>query len=540
LAAAAFLWTTGGALAQEPAPPALSAEQWQQDLDFMVAEMERRHANLYHSVDRARFQAEVQRLRERIPRLQRNEIVVGLMRIAALVGDGHTRVDPRKDARFGFSSLPLRLYLFEDGLYVRAAAPAYAALVGARVEAIGGVPIEQAIARVSELASRDNAMGSMLFVPIYLNMPDILQALGLSDSRSTAEFRLRRGDRVWTAKVEGVQPTPLWPPDTDASFMTPEGWTDANGGPPPLWLQAPLDYHRLVPLPDRKALYAQLNMVTDIPGQTLDQFGRRIRDQAAELNPQAIILDLRLNLGGNGSLRNGLVRELIRSEDDDTRLFVLTARGTFSASQFILDDLARLTGARLVGEPASSRPTSYGDSFRTPLPNSGISVRTSIAYWQEGQNRAPWTYVDIAAPLTFADYAAGRDPALEAALAYTPPLPLAERIAQALRSAGAGAVELLVTQYRLDPRNRYADVERHLIVAAFALARDQQAAALVVAELTTKAYTQSADAALVLGLIAEQAGRREAGLASGRRALTIDPNNRQARALVERLAATAG
>lgn len=43
---------SGGAAAP-PAPPAmLGAAQWQQDLDFMVAQLERRHANLYHAVSR--------------------------------------------------------------------------------------------------------------------------------------------------------------------------------------------------------------------------------------------------------------------------------------------------------------------------------------------------------------------------------------------------------------------------------------------------------------------------------------------------------
>ena len=41
---------------------------------------------------RERFQAAVADLHARIPSLQRNQIIVGMMRIAAMVGDGHTRV----------------------------------------------------------------------------------------------------------------------------------------------------------------------------------------------------------------------------------------------------------------------------------------------------------------------------------------------------------------------------------------------------------------------------------------------------------------
>src|SRR6478609_5779865 len=119
------------ALAQEPAKPIqqLTVEQWHEDLRFMAAELKSRHPNLYHRISAEQFDAAVADLDRRIPQLQRNQIVVGMMRIAAMVGDGHTRVDPRKDKVFGFRSLPLKLYWFEDGIVVRAAKPEYRGLL---------------------------------------------------------------------------------------------------------------------------------------------------------------------------------------------------------------------------------------------------------------------------------------------------------------------------------------------------------------------------------------------------------------------------
>ena len=530
------------ALAQASPPasilPRLSADQWREDLRFMAAELERRHANPFHTVSRERFAAAVADLDARIPLLERNEIIVGMMRLAAMVGDGHTRVDPRKDARFGFPSLPLKLYLFEDGIYIRAAAPPHAALVGARIEAVGGVPIDEAIRRVSELASRDNAIGPLLYAPLYLNMPDILHALGLSRRRDSAELRLRRGGRTWTAMVPAGEVEPPWPPDTDVSLITPKGWVDSRTTTrPPLWLQAPLDYHRMIELPERRALYVQINMVAGIAGQTLDQFAQSIGERAGRLNPTSVVLDLRLNQGGNGNLRQRLVRELIKIEDADTRLFVLTGRGTFSASQFILDDLDRLTDAVFIGEPASSKPTSYGDAYRMPLPNSGIQMRSSIVYWKEGQNHAPWTWIDLAAPLRFADYAAGRDPALEAALSYAPPPSLDQRLLEAARTGGANGLTRAVEAYRTDPANRYANIELKLLRAAEALFGEHREDALTVAELATRHFPDSVDPANVLAHFAEAAGRKALAETSGRRVLELDPNNRLARSLLERLAA---
>ena len=529
--------TTPAPVTQAPAIVALTAEQWREDLRFMVAEMEQRHANLYHSVSRERFAAAANDLDSRIPTLQRNQIIVGMMRLAAMVGDGHTRVDPRKDPRFGFPSLPLKLYLFEDGLYIRAAAPGHADLVGARIEAIGGVPVDEAMRRAAEISSRDNEIGPRLFIPLYLNMPDILHALELSPRRDSAVLRLRKAGRVWTATVPAGAIDPIWPPDTDISLVTPEGWVDARTAPLPLWLQAPLDYHRLVELPERRALYVQLNMVTDSRGQTIAQFARRIGERAAATNPRALVLDLRLNHGGNGNLRTGLVRELIRAEDEDTRLFVLTWRGTFSASQFILDDLDRLTDAVFIGEPAGSKPSSYGDAYRMPMPNSGISVRSSIYWWQQGQNRDPWTWVDVAAPLTFADYVHGRDPALEAALEYAAPPTLSERLLAAARDGGAGRVREALAAYWADPVNLYADQAFQTARAAELLYRDRPEEALIVAELATRRFPTDIDAVNVLAHLAEASGRIEMAQQAGARVLELDPDSRVGRALMERLQA---
>lgn len=534
LRAAALALTIGFAGPGAGQPAELSAAQWREDLRFMAAEMERRHRNLYHSVSREALGAAVADLDARIPELARSEIIVGMMRIAAMVGDGHTRVDPRKDPKFAFPSLPLKLYLFEDGLYVRAAAPSHAGLVGARIEAIGGVPVEEAMRRAAEISSRDNDVGPKLFVPIYLNMPDILHALGLSNDPGEAVLHLARDGRRWTARVTAGEVEPLWPPDTDVSLVTPEGWADARTTPqPPLWLQAPLDYHRMIDLPEQNALYVQLNMVTGIPGQTLEQFAARIGQRVLASNPRALILDLRLNLGGNGYLIPPLVRELIKAEDGDTTLFVLTWRGTFSASQFILDDLDRLSNALFIGEPASSKPSSFGDSYRMPLPNSGISVRSSLAWWQDRQNWAPWTFIDVAAPLSFADYAAGRDPALEAALAYAPPLPLQDRLAEANGPAEIGRT---LDTWRADPVNRYANYELRALRAAEGLfAAGRRAEALAAAKHVAGQLPNSIDAFLVLGHIAELTGSPEEARAAGERGLALDPSNRLARALIERL-----
>ena len=530
------------ASAASPAPaPMPTAEQWRADLRVMAQEMERRHKNLYHTVRRDRFAAAVADLDARIPTLERNQIIVGMMRLAAMVGDGHTNVSPLKDTKFGFPSLPLKLYLFDDGLYVRAAAPVHAKLVGARVTAIGHVPVDEAIRRATEISPRDNDITPTMYVPVYLGMPDILHALGLAPSRDAAVLTLVKDGRSSTVTIPAGAVEPSWPADTDISLVTPAGWVDARTMPqPPLWLQAPLDYHRLVDLPGQKALYAQLNMVTDVEGQTLGEFGQRIRARAEATNPRAVIFDVRLNRGGNMDLRFRLVRELIKAEDEDTRLFVLTWRGAFSATQALLDDLSRYSDAILVGEPASSKPNSFGDSYRITLPNSEITVRTSIRWHQIDDGDDPWTPVDVATPLAFADYTAGRDPALDAALRYMPRPSLEQQIIDAARSGGAAEVGKALTSFLADRSNRYADVEGQLLAASERLVGDEKRneEALYVAQHTTERFPRSADAWSVLAHVGEATSRFDVARTAAARTLELDPNNRWARSLMDRLRRT--
>ena len=520
----------------QTAPPTLTTEEWREDLLFVANELRSRHANLYHEVSKADLDAAIASLDARIPQLQRNQIIVEMMRIVAMVGDGHTRIDPRKDPAFAFPSLPLKLYLFEDGLFVRAAAPGHDDMVGAKVERIGGVPVAEAIARAARLASRENLSGPKLYVPIYLAMPDILQAIGLSNDTRAASFTLRRGNRTWTQSVTAAGVDPVWPPDTDISLITPKGWPDAHSGPAPMWLAAPLDLYRLVELPARNAIYVQLNMVTDQKAENLTQFGERILKRSEAINPKAIILDLRLNTGGNGDLRTGFIKSMIRAEDADTKLFVLTARGTFSASQFMLDDLDRLTTAVFIGEPASSRPTGYGDAFRTAMPNSGINIRTSIKYWQSGQDMRDWTPIDIAAPLTFADYAAGRDPGLEAALAYQPQPHFADTVVAAAKAGGAAAVTTAFNTMIAEPKLRYADRERLVVVAQSALFRGgMHDEGIALGKLAQAKFPKNGDIPTVMALSAEAAGNKAQAKASAEAALAIDRNNRQAATVLRNL-----
>ena len=170
-----------------------------------------------------------------------------------------------------------------------------------------------------------------------------------------------------------------------------------------------------------KALYVQVNEIGDKPEERLADFARRMLNYLDEHDIDRLILDLRLNRGGNGKLNRSLVANIIKARKVDApgRLFVLIGRSTFSAAQFLVNDLEQFSQAIFVGEPTGGKPNCYGDSRRFQLPHSGITVRVSSLWWQvDERDRRDTTAANIMVPIAYDDYRMNRDPVLAAALAY--------------------------------------------------------------------------------------------------------------------------
>jgi len=136
------------------------------------------------------------------------------------------------------------------------------------------------------------------------------------------------------------------------------------------------------------------------------------------VKPDKVAIDLRQNRGGNGILIVPLIRSIIQSESIDQRghLFCIIGPATFSAAQMFTDALEKYTNVTFVGEPTGSKGNAFGDSRKIILPNSGITVRTAIYYWQDWlpTDARNTTTPQIPAPLTIQSYSHKDDPALDA------------------------------------------------------------------------------------------------------------------------------
>ena len=420
-ACAAFLAWSGPALALTPVETA----QWREDLRFMAEKLPATHKNLYHAISPAMFASEVKALDDQLPSLSRAEVIVGLERIVASVGDGHTNVYPTRDPRIGFHTLPVRFTYFDGALYVRAVRPEARRWLGARVVRIGDRSVEEAEAAVDSLIGHENAGGARYWGQYLLAMPEVLAALHIAKTPDQVRLTLATAHGEETAVLRQDGPVEVISGDISTLFYLEPGWTDVrqvSGAPTPPWLRDLSAPFRLEHVGD--LLYVRINTVQNSPTETLAQFAARLKAEIAATHPAKLAIDLRQNRGGDGTLIPPLIRAVIQSEsvDQPGRLFVLTGPATFSAAQMLTDAFETYTKATFVGEPTGSKGNAYGDSRKIILPNSGITVRAAIYYWQDWHpaDRRDATHPELKAPLTFDDYRKGIDPGLAAIAAVTP------------------------------------------------------------------------------------------------------------------------
>lgn len=175
-------------------------------------------------------------------------------------------------------------------------------------------------------------------------------------------------------------------------------------------------------LPDAKAVYFQFNRVRNSEQESLAEFCNRMFRFIDEHPVKKLVIDMRWNPGGDTTISLALIHGLIRCEkiDQRGRLFVITGRRTFSAAQNVATMIERNTKAIFAGEPSGSSPNFIGEENAFQLPYSKIMANVSEYFWQSSW---PFDYRTWIAPLlysppSFEAYRKGRDPAMEAILAY--------------------------------------------------------------------------------------------------------------------------
>lgn len=349
------------------------AGTWIGDLDVLARELPRRHVAPETERPVHAFQADVERLRNRIPSMSRAAIILEFARLAASFGDSHTEVQLGHE-RVGFHRFPIGMYFFGNDLRVVTVAPGSEDLLGMRLVAIGEHPIAVALDRIKPVISDDfgNPHEILHSGPSFVMIPEVLIGLGLAlkDQPIVYVFEGNDGQRVSRSFTEvPLQETAqlmtvrLLAPDVEPLFMRHRN----------LW-------YVLERVPASDVLYVRVSRSQNQSDrETLASFSRRIATAMKEPGVRRVIVDLRQNTGGNFNRTEPLASAICRAKSDGEveRVYVILGRHTYSAAIVLAAQLKHDCDAVFVGEVPRAVPNRQADVGSFTLPNSRLEVTYS-------------------------------------------------------------------------------------------------------------------------------------------------------------------
>jgi hypothetical protein len=307
------------------------------------------------------------------------------------------------------------------------------------------------------------------------------------------------------------------------------GWTSMRTTPEPWWEQHPEQPLWWIFDPPTRTLYACMRAVAPSPGAATNRTEwDRFFALADSVKPARLVIDLRENTGGNGTLNRYPVQQLLRRPalDRPDRLFVIVGRRTFSAGQQFANLLEAWTQATFVGEPTGQRPSQYGDHRPLVLPASGMTVQISSIFHQAPNEFDTRSFVPprLYTPLDSKSYRAGVDPALVAILSPDTTSDVIALMTRALATGDTTAAERALAAARDKTVNRFRSFERDVNALGYQLvASGQPEHAIQAFRINTRAYPRSANTFDSLGETLLGAGYRDAAIATYRRALEVEP-----------------
>ncbi|MGD1945555.1 MAG: hypothetical protein ACFB0A_04705 [Croceivirga sp.] len=400
-----------------------TVKDWQNDLRFLQRTIHEEYPFLFVKTTKETFDVEVEKLYGLIPDLAPHEIIVGLSRIIGLFKYGHMAVGYNLEP-FKFHFLPLNLYQFSDGIYLQGVHREYKEALGARVLEVNGVSISDALKKIYPVVSAEN---TQFFKGRGINMlgiMEILHAQGITSKlQNSVEFTLEKDGKTFKQLFKAL-PVGEVVPSRYGYVLQDEDWLAARiQNTTPLYLEELDKVYFFKFLPEEKAVFVRLSQIEDDPNEKMESFYARLFNFIDKNEVEKLIIDVRLNGGGNNFKNRTLLTKIIEEKKINRvgSLFVIIGRRTFSACQNLVNELHNYTNAIFLGEPTSENINFYGDSRPVVLPNTGHPVYLSFAWWQDkpAWQNAEWLAPSIPIELSFEDYATNSDPVLEAALAFS-------------------------------------------------------------------------------------------------------------------------
>lgn len=400
----------------------LTKAQWQEDLRFIQNTIHNEYSHLFVKTTKDIFDAEVETLYKDIPNLQEHEIIVGVSRLLSLFKYGHTYISFHQKP-FEFSQLPFNLDHFNDGIYIQGAHKNYPEAVGAKVIAIEGKPISEVLKAIEPTVEAENSQFFKAYGINNIRYPEILHAQRITKTlQNNVTLTLEKNGKTFSQSFTALEKGKRVPTHRGYVHQN-ENWLDARDQSiTPLYLQELDKIYFSEYLAKEKVMYVRHSRIRDEAEESTKDFYARVFNEIETNDVEKLVIDLRLNGGGNNYLNKDVIKEIIKCEKINKigKLFVIIGKRTFSACQNLVNEIDNYTNVIFVGEPTAENINFWGDNRPVTLPNSAIDISLSYLWWQDkpALENADWIAPSIPVTMSFNEYASNQDPVLQAALTF--------------------------------------------------------------------------------------------------------------------------
>jgi len=508
----------------------LTAADWQSDLKYLQQTIHNDYAFLFKKITAEKFDAEVEKLYKQMPGLQDHERVAGIARMVSLFKYGHTNMGWR-DVPVKYHVVPLNFYWFKDGIFVEGADKKYESLVGAKLIKVEGKPVEEVLIAIKPLVPAENDQYFKAYGLDFLTIPETLHAQGVSTQlKNSVTFTFQKDGKTHEQTINAVDGFRF--PRQYGFADTEKGWVSVRDQSlSPLYIKNLDRIYYYEYLPGSKTLYVRQSQVQDDPKENIPAFYKKVFEFIDKNDVEKLVLDVRLNGGGNNYKNKPVVTGIIESKkiNQPGKLFVIIGRRTFSACQNLVNELQNYTNAVFVGEPTAENINFYGDTRRVDLPKTKIPVFLSFAWWQDKPQweNEDWLAPQLATDISLEEYKTNKDPALQACLDFSDKDLVLDPMGHLRELFAAGKlneVEAEAKRMVNDPKYRYVNFEQKINQAGYDLMNSKQMeSALYVFALNTKLYPGSANVWDSFAEVNWKAGKNDKAVEYYNKAIELDP-----------------
>ena len=317
-------------------------------------------------------------IKETIDSFSDNKIKLLLSHCVSMADDAHTTVYFRN-----FRRIPLRLYLFDDGLYVIKAKKGFEQFLGKKVVTICDKSIDELI-EILDYYKSGNKSWIENESSYFLASPDFFEAANLSPTSDSIKYEFTDKNDSFSSylyPIENIDKSDEYSAWRDLSPISniktdTMNWEHVlNDTLLPLYLSYPNNDYHVDYLGTLHAMYIQINTSNNSEG-----FNRAIKNCLDSNNVQHLIIDFRFNGGGDYTKLAAFSKTIHQKVKG--KIFIITGKATFSAGICIAARLKYFSKGRavIIGQNSGDSLQFWAEGRQFSLPNSKIVARAVYGY----------------------------------------------------------------------------------------------------------------------------------------------------------------